>query len=241
VSREAPTDPRPDRLLGLIAKDSEQFADAIGYYNESLRRDSQQPDRESILFELAESQIKQTKFQDALVTLQECTRSAAALTWQAECLSNLGQIPEAQQRLREALEIDHRYVPAMLGQGTLFLDIGSAKEAVQSLAEAAQIEPQNSRVRFQLSQALRQLGKTEQADTELDRMREIQALEREFADLHEVASDKPSDADVRARIGELALQLGKTRLAQVWFRAALSINPNHERARTGLAQVRGSD
>ena len=234
ISKDAPGDPRPDRLLGLIAKDGELYPKAIGHYQESLRRDPRQQDREDVLLELAESQIKQAYFKEAMVTLGDCSHSAAASTWVAECHSHLGQVDKAHDRLREALELDHHYVPAKLTQGKLFLDNGQVEQAVSSLTEAAQWDPMNRQVHFQLSQALRQFGKAADADAELQRMQEIQALEREFSDLHDLAANQPTDADIRVRTGELALRLGKPKLAQVWFRAALAINPNHLRARAAL-------
>lgn len=236
ISAEAPTDARADRLLGLIAKDGEQYLRAIGHYQESLRRDGQQPDRESILLELAESQVKSGKFADALVTLKDCRQSAASLTWEAECRSNLGETAAAHARFDEALELDPAYFPAKLAQGKLLLDSGKTEEAVGVLQAAIELQPQHSQAHFQLSQALRRLGKIDQADTELRRMGEIQAMEREFTDLHEEAAKKPDDADIRFRTGELARQLGKSKLAEVWFRAALAINPHHARARAALRQ-----
>lgn len=236
ISVEAPADARADRLLGLIAKDGEQYLRAIGHYTESLRRDDQQPDRESILLELAESQVKSGKFPEALVTLKDCRRSAASLTWEAECRSNLGETAEAHVRLRDALELDSGYFPARLAQGKLLLDGSQAEEAVGVLQAAIQLQPQHSQAHFQLSQALRRLGKIDQADVELRRMGEIQAMEREFTDLHEEAAKKPDDADIRVRTGELARKLGKSKLAEVWFRAALAINPHHARARAALSQ-----
>ncbi len=237
ISAAAPTDPRPDRLLGLIAKDSEQFVRAIEYYRKSLERDSQQPDRETILIELAESQVKLSRFAEALETLQECQRSAVVLTLQADCQSSLGHPAEAFERLREALESDRRYFPAKLAQGKLLQDGGKEDEAVLVLAEAVQWQPEDSQGHFQYSQALRRVGNVEQADAELRRMVEIRALEREFSDLHEKAATQPADAEIRYRIGELARTLGKPKLARVWFRATLAINPNHARARTALQEL----
>ena len=221
ISAEAPGDPRPDRLLGLIAKDGEQYVRAINYYRESLRRDPDQPEAQAIRIELAESQIKQGQFDDALATLKDCERSAAVLTWEAECRTSLGQFDAAQELLREAMELDPQYVPARLAQGKLLLDRGQSAEAVKVLSEAAQLEPLNSHAHFQLSQALR-------------RMLEIQALEREFKELHDTAANRPDDAEVRYRTGELARQLGKPKLARVWFRAALAIDPKHVKARAAI-------
>lgn len=234
INAEAPSDAKPSRLMGLIAKDGEQFTNAVTFYEESLRRAPDQPERETVLLELAECQVKLGRFDDALGTLKQCSRSATALTWEAECQSNLGQFETARDRLNQAIELDRRYFPARLALGKLLLDKGEAESAVKTLQDAIPLNPNNSQAYFQLSQALRLMKKDEEADAALQRMREIQALEREFTDLHEKAASQPTDADIRYRTGELALKLGKPQLAQVWFRAALAINPNHAKARAAL-------
>lgn len=237
ISAEAPRDPRPDRLLGLIAKDSEQYRKAVTHYRESLRRNSKQPDHQKILEELSESLVKQNQFDEALETLKQCQRSAFSLTTEADCRHALGQNEASLELLQKALEFDPQYFPAKLAQGKLLFDLGQADQAVSALAEAARIEPMNSQAHFQLSQALRQIGKDDEAAAELSRNQEIMALEREFTDLHETMSKQPTNADARFRTGELASQLGKPELSKMWFRAALAIDPHHEQARAALAKL----
>jgi tetratricopeptide (TPR) repeat protein len=230
LSKDAPRDPRPDRLLGLIAKDAEQYGKAIVHYQETLDRDPRQPDREKILLELAEAQVKEGKFEDALTTLRQCKRSAAALTWMAEADRGLSQLEQASRRLQEAVEIDNAYFPAKLSMGKLLMDEGRVEEAVAVLTAAAELEPSNSQIHFELSQALRRAGSSERADAELGRMREIQVLHRQFTDLHVVAAQEPMNAEARVRLGELAQQLGKPQLAKTWFRAATAIRADQARA-----------
>jgi tetratricopeptide (TPR) repeat protein len=223
VSKEAPRDPRPDRLMGLIAKDAEQYTKAIKHYLESLERDPRHPDRDKILLELVEAQVKDGKFEDALVTLGQCQRSPATLTWTAEAERGLGRLDKAGQSVQEAIDLDRKFFPAKLSLGKLLMDQGRVEDAASVLANAAEMEPHNSQVHFELSQAFRSLGKNEQADAELARMREIQVLHRQFTDLHVVATEQPMNADARDRLAELARQLGKPQLAQTWIRAAAAI------------------
>ena len=237
ISREAKEDPRPDRLLGLIDKDSEQYIKAIEHYRESLRRDPKQTDREKILNELAESLVKQNLFDEALSVLKECQRTALVLTLEADCQYALGEPEKAHDLLSDAMILDPRYVPAKLSKGKLFLDAGQADQAERIFNEAVQIEPFNRVTHLQLSQALRQLGQSQKADDELQRSQEIKSLEREFTDLHETAMQKPLDAEVRCRLGELADRLGKPELSKMWFRTALSIDPQHTGAQKGLIQA----
>ncbi len=234
ISREAQADPRPDRLLGLIAKDSEQYLSAIGHYRESLRRDPKQPDREKILNELADSLIKQNLFEEAISILKDCQRSAGVLSLEAECQYALGDSAHAMNLLNQAIELDPKYVPAKLTKGKLLLDEGKADQALLFLKDAVRLDPYHRVTHLQLSQAFRQLGQTAQADKELQRSQEIKSREREFTDLHETAMLKPLDADVRFRLGELAGQLGKRDLSKMWLRAALAIDPQHVKAQTAV-------
>lgn len=234
ISSEAASDPRPARLLGLIAKDSEQYKDAIEYYRESLKRDPRQFDRETILVELAESQVKLSLFEEALTTLEQCQRSATVLTWQAEAKRGLGQFDEAESLLRDATALDSRYFPARLELGKLLLDQQRIDEALKELKSAANLQQMNRIVHLQLSQALRQSGQNEQADAELTRMEQIKAIEREFTDLHDSAAQHPGDLEIRLRLGELAGQLQKPELAKMWLRAAQSIAPADPRVRAAL-------
>lgn len=234
VSAEAPTDPRPTRLLGLIAKDSESYSDAINYYRESLTRDPNQPE---ILIELAECQIKENRPTEALETLKQTEPSAAALTLTAECLISLGQTQEAHDRLNDALKKDPKNFPALLVMGKFHLDQGNNSQALEVLTDAVQLEPHNSQAHFQLSQAMRRLGDRTGADSQLAKMQELQALEREFSSLHTEAANHPNDAALRIRAGEVARRLGKVKLARLWYRAALAIDPADQKSRIELNEL----
>jgi tetratricopeptide (TPR) repeat protein len=234
ISNEAPDDPRPDRLLGLMAKDSEQFQKAVDHYRKSLKRAPRQKDAEALLVELAESLIKLDRFAEATEVLESCPRSPTTLTLQSTCQASLGQFEEADRLLNDALKLDPRNVAAKLALGKRLLDRGQPEEASQVLAEAVHLEPYNRQLHFQLSQALREIGKTAEADEELNRMLEIQRWETEFSELHDRAANDPNDAAIRFRIGQLADLLGKSELAKVWFRAALALDPYHAEAQAAL-------
>lgn len=234
ISAEAPTDPRPTRLLGLIAKDSESYSDAIKYYRESLTRDPNQPE---ILLELAECQVKENQPADALETLKQCEPSAPVLTLMAECLISLGQTQGAHDRLNDALKKDPKNFSALLVLGKLYLDQGRNSQALEVLTNAVQLEPHDSQAHFQLSQAMRRMGDRTGADLQLVKMQELQALEREFSSLHTEAANHPNDAALRIRAGEVARRLGKLKLARLWFRAALAIDPADQKSRTELNEL----
>jgi thioredoxin-like negative regulator of GroEL len=66
---------------------------------------------------------------------------------------------------------------------------------------------------------------------------ELRKLRLEFSELHERATANPSDVSIRFRLGQVAQQLDRPELAQGWFRAVLAMDPQHEDARRGLAQL----
>ncbi len=237
IAGRAVSDPAPERLLGLIAKDNEQFAEAVEHYRESLRRDPGQPHRAAVLAELAESLVRLSRFDEALPVLHDCRRTAPVLALEAECLQGQGREAEAEGRLRESLDLDPQYLPARLKLGMLLLGQSRAGDAAGVLEEAVRAAPHSSQAHFDLSQAYARLGLRDRADEELRLMKKAQAVEREFTDLHEEAAQKPADADLRCRIGRLAQRLGKPELARLWFRAALAIEPDHAGARAALAEA----
>jgi len=238
ISARAPEDPLPDRLLGLIDKDNERFVEAAGHYRESLRRGLRQPDRAAVLAELAESLVKLSRFDEALDVLGECDRTAPVLSLEAECLQSQGRVDDAEKRFREARDLDRQYAPACLGLGALLLAQAHVEEAVGVLEEAVRLAPHSSQAHFHLSQSYARQGAREKADEQLKLMKQTQAIEREFSDLHEEAAKKPNDAEIRYQIGVLARRLGKPpELARLWFRAALALAPQHAAARTALSEV----
>jgi tetratricopeptide (TPR) repeat protein len=241
IAAAAPGDPRPHRLLGLIHKDNEQFSEAVDHYRESLRRDPDQSDRPTILLELAESLVKLGRFEEAREVLDKCSRTAQTLTLAAACDESFGQTGDAREQLHAALALDPQFLAAKLQLGSLLLVAGRAGDAVSILEDAVRGAPYSSQAHFRLSQAYSRQGERDKAAEELRLMRETQAVEREFTDLHEEAARKPDDADVRCRIGALARQLDKPDLARLWFRAALAIQPDHAGARAALAEDDGAN
>ncbi len=77
VAEQAPKDPRPHRLMGLIHKDFEAYGKAIDEYRESLKRHPDQPDEPQIQVELAECLILERRHVEAQETLRELSSFGA--------------------------------------------------------------------------------------------------------------------------------------------------------------------
>jgi tetratricopeptide (TPR) repeat protein len=217
-----PTDPRPLRLLGLIYSDYELYDEAIPFYQESLRRSPNQPDRDDLLLELAKCFAKQRQYEEACSALDLRAPSPESEILRAECLLALGEQTVARQIVDSVLQEMPGNDAALLLSGTMFLEDGNTEAAMGPLTQAAE-DPNNYLAHLNLSRALAQLGRDEEAIREQEAAETVRSLRKEFADLHKEAWENPGDPDVRIRLGELAARLGRPDLEKVWRDAAESV------------------
>ncbi len=225
-----PDDFYPHRMMGLRCKDFERWESAVPMYQEALQRQPPQPDRNEILLEMAECQIRLQRWEEALGTLAQCFPSPQRWTKEAECHLSAGRLDEAQQLLDRSLQHSPVDLSALLLAGTLALQQGKGEAAVAAWQRAAIAYPREYVVHYKLSQAFRRLGKEAEAKRHADLAEELRQVRLEFSQLHATAAAEPDNADVRCRLGVLAKQLDRSDLARGWFHAALSINPRHAEA-----------
>lgn len=230
-------DPRPHRLIGLIYRDFEQYRKATEAYQESLRRDSDQLDRQQILIELAECLVKQRRYDEALETLQQCPHSAENLVLRAECLYGRNDQQAALDLLADALELAPDHLAGLQLAAMIELELGDAEAAARRLQQAIEHHPKEWRPRYQLLRAYHQLGEKELAEQEGERMKELRALRDRFTTLHDRAMADPADAEIRYQLGLTAAELGWTELAQSWFRTTLALDATHAPAQRALAAM----
>ena len=234
VAELDPADPRPLRVLGQMQKDFEDYAGAVESYRESLRRDADQPDRQELLLELADCEIKLRQYDAAMATLAQASPCADRWTAEAECHYGGGRPDEAKRLLAQALRESPANLRGLMLAGTILLEEQDAAAAVDVLTRAVLAYPRDYTARFKLGQAYRRMGDARHAEEHAKVAEEIKQVREEFSKLHQKANAEPDNADVRCRLGQLARQLDRPDLARVWFRAALEINPRHEEARRGL-------
>ena len=249
VSELAPEDPRPDRLMGLISKDFEKNELAITHYLESLQRaetDLTFDQVDEIRTELAEVYIRLRKYQEAKKQLEQLSADAApsvqatAFAYRAECAMALGDFVEAEQLVRQCIRKDPTLPDGQRILGLLAMQTGKPEDAKEALENAARLDPGNDRVFFQLSNVLRQLGQTDAADAAYNKHQQIKTLKLEYIELNVQAAQQTDNASVRVRIASIAEQLGDYQAAVSWYRGALGIDPENEKALTGIRRVSAS-
>jgi tetratricopeptide (TPR) repeat protein len=241
VSRLSPEDHRPDRLMGLMNRDYERPEIAIPHYQESLKRSPEQPDANAIRLEMAECHLKLREYDAALKVLDECKDSSKRSLLRARCLMNTGMLDEARQIASSLKDVrGPEQVESLQLSAEISLADSNPQSAAALLREATEVDPYNHSVRTQLAQVLGRLGETEASKEQTDKAKQLQEVWQRFSDLQVDAIDRPTDAEIRFEIGQLAGRLGKPLLAEVWYKAALAINPAMRQAADALRELASS-
>jgi tetratricopeptide (TPR) repeat protein len=238
VARLDPNDPRPHRTMAYIRKDFGNGAGAIDDYLESLRRDPNQVDRDSILLELAGVYHRLHQDREALKTLAKLKPDAASMALTAECHYSLGDADKAMKAVEQALKLDPDYVPAMLTKGAMLTAAGKHDQAAKVLERAVALRPKEFTARYALAQAYLRLGRKAEADEHMKVVRELKEGLDLYTRLMQQSIDEPGNAQVRFQLGTLAMDLGMDGIDENWFKAALAIDPQHQEARRMLERIR---
>jgi predicted Zn-dependent protease len=237
VAEQAPDDPRPHRLMGLIDKDFQKYGRAVDEFRESLRRDPDQPERHEVAVELAQCLVELRRYPEAIETLQTCPLSADVLALKAESHYGEKDHETARKLIAEAYQLAPNHLHTMQLEAKIDLEEDDPNSAVKVLERAILHHPNQWRVRYQLSRAYQRLGKRELAKEQIKASDELRELQEQFAKLHEKAMAEPSNEETRYELGLAAIKLGKPELAQDWFRAALGLNPQHQGAMAALQKL----
>lgn len=237
VAELDPQDARPHRVMAVIHTDLGSLAVAVEDYEESLRRNPDQPDREEILTELAQVQLSLKRFDDAQRTLAECPPTAEALAIEATCAHEVGDAQRARQLAEKALQLDSEKRAARVVLGKLALDERRYDDAVARLAEGVKLAPADYDLRYTLVVALRAAGQKDEAEKHLAVVEELRNLREHFDELVQDASKEPYSAEIRYQLGLIADRLDTPEVARSWFKAAVALDANHIGAQRRLREL----
>jgi tetratricopeptide (TPR) repeat protein len=214
---------RAHGLLGQALAQRDRLDEAISHYSEAIRI---RPDFAEVHNRLGNAFFDQGKLDEAIVQFSEALRadskfSQAHNNW-ANALARQGKLDEAVAHYGEAIRITPDYADAHNGLGAVLADQGKLKDAIFQYSEALRIDPRSAQAHNNLGTALAEQGSNDQA-------------------IHEFLESlriKP-DANVHCNVGVIFLRQGKPQEATQHFETALQLNPKHQNARLGLAQLTG--
>lgn len=234
VAELDPSDPRPHRVMAVIHMDRGSYALAAEDFEESLRRDPHQVDRDEILLELSQTQVWLRRYDDAWRTLQGCQEAAEVCAMRAECCYARGEPAAAERWAGKALQLDPQQRLGAMVMGKIGFDRRDFAKAVEMLGRASRVSPADYDLRYSYVVALRAAGESDRAQQELDAVEKLRALRDQFDKLQDQAAKNPYNAELRYQLGVLADDLKMGRMAEGWFKAAVALDANHRLARRAL-------
>jgi tetratricopeptide (TPR) repeat protein len=159
---------------------------------------------------------------DLAAAPQERPRMAGLYRSLGNALADLGRLDDAIAQYEASL----RYAPESAGAhsdlGVALGRRGRLDEALVHLREAARLEPRVADRHTNAGTALAQVGRLDEA----------------IAEYRAAIALAPSDPDTYTDLGVALLAAGRPSEAAAQFEAALRIDPQHARARAGLANAR---
>ena len=237
VAELDPTDHRPHRVLGTIHKSDGRYAEAVQDYRASLRLSPRQPTRQAVLLELSQSLARLRRYPEALKFLDQAQGSADIWGCRAGCEYHVGHKTAAREAAMKAVDLAPNHLEGLIWLGILELEAGRLVPAAQYLERAAKTHPRDATARKHLAAVYQRQGNKKAAQEQLNLIETHRNLQEKLTTLREQAEKRPQDASVRYELAETARELHLYRLAKTWYQAALTLNPQHQKAQQALATL----
>jgi tetratricopeptide (TPR) repeat protein len=191
--------------------------------------------------------------QELLQLVAQSPRSAEAHQRLGKVLQIQGRLNEAEACFRRALELDHDYVGALIGLGTIAAANGDSQSALKRFETAVEIEPHDADAHFACAQVFETLGRVDEALAAYFRTLEFNPLHPEvsqriaaiqlgrnqpdqaLARLDQAVELAPEDGEVRLLRGRAHLSLRHVPQAIADLRTAVDRLPNRPDAYYHLA------
>jgi tetratricopeptide (TPR) repeat protein len=148
-------------------------------------------------------------------------------------LLDLGQRDEAITELEKVVRSGPSLADPYLALGNAYLDAGRTAEAVETLIQGLRVDAKRPELRIALARAYRSKGLLDKAEAQL-------ALGLPRRSAMSASSDYPYqqvDLDFYLERGMIKLQRGQLAAAAEAFKRVLELEPSHEAANRGLAEV----
>jgi tetratricopeptide (TPR) repeat protein len=211
LSRQ-PRSKEAENLLGNIAMERKQYAEAEGHFRKALEYEPNFTDARNslgILFNVLGRRDE---------ALKEFIRVVAVDPEYAEAHNNIGiihkergRVPEAIASFKKAIEADPEFAGSYSNLALVLEQRGDLKGAEEQYRNALQRDPQNVKVRTNYGGLLYTMGRFEQARVELEKA---------------VAAD-PLDASAHNNLGAVYGRLGRSADEIAAYRKAVSIDPEY--------------
>jgi Flp pilus assembly protein TadD len=197
------------------------------------------PDNDAARLRFAESLLIVGPPSEALAQFETLrTRSGdspAVLLGLAKSRRQLGQTEKAKQLLDTLLKDQPRHAAGLVERGKVALDQEQYEEAESLLRRALEFAPHDRELHHNLSVALREEGRAEEAAQEMARVQEIDSDLRHLDRVTKAVLKSPADPALRCEAALLFLRNGEEQEGMRWLKFALRLDPHCVTAHRALA------
>jgi Tfp pilus assembly protein PilF len=148
-------------------------------------------------------------------------------------LLDAGQRDDAIKELEQVVRAGAPVADAYLSLGSAYNEAGRTTEAIETLSQGVRVDPAKSELHIALARAYRAKGLLEKADAQLTLGRPKRAALSDSSDY----PYQQVELDWELERGMVKLQRGQLTAAALAFKKVLDMEPNHEAATRGLAEV----
>ncbi len=236
--RLAPQSAEILHVLGQASLLLKRFEPASGYLRRSLELD---PTRVRVMVDLA---LALRELGQAQSAVEMAEQAAARAPGDRDIQVLLGQNLLRAGEAGRAAAIFERVIAAGGGNATNFLALGRARDllgqdepAEAAFREAIQMDPGLPLARYWHAQHLLRVGRSADAEKELVRYRQAQALETRLERLEQSAQLEPTSVRLWTELALARLARGDPRAARQAIERAAQLAPASEEVRRARAQV----
>ena len=240
---DCPEDPKPPFYWGRFAEHVLNVGEAEKQYRSALAKN---PNFPVVLYALGRLLLKRKEPEKALPLLVLCgevdseTKPAVDIA-AAACHRLLGETAQARALVTSVLELPRKQIDdsyrrlstrrygmsAAFEFAELEKEAGNFESAMQNYQIAAKRTPENLDVQYGIAMALRGLGKSEEAKSQLEYVSEARAQIAKSEKWRDKLVTNPRDAEARYNVGIIYLKYHSTEVGLFWLRTALACDPMH--------------
>jgi Flp pilus assembly protein TadD len=184
--------------------------------------------------------MKQLKFPAAETVLRRALagdpESPDIVAPLAHCMLQQGRTDEAKALLEEALQRTPSHLGLLAETGRLHLELGELDQAVKYLSQVVSLQPENTELRYSLAQALRSLGKEDEAQQQFRLVDEGTRALLQLSKLTAQVVEDPSNVELRFKIASTTWKWKSRSDGEAWLRSVLEYDPTHKETHKLLAE-----
>jgi tetratricopeptide (TPR) repeat protein len=234
--KEYPEDAKPHFMRGYLLHSLGKLPASASAYRSGLQLN---PQETNMRCQLAEVLMEQNEYAEAGRLLELCVNQEPnnpdILIVQAQCLFRQNDAKQAEKNLRQILSTNPGHFMAHRLFGEIELALGHFEQALSHAETAVGLRPFDTTAHNTLGNALRALGRGDEAKPHHDYVAEAEtSLGRMERQLREVV-DQPENVQLRYEIGVTLLKYGSPADGIKWLRSVLELQPDHQLTRKALA------